>query len=111
MAYVRKFQARGRTSIITDTEPKPGENCGGLITGEVLEVNKPHEIKFTWKGEELAEHTIVTFVLEETEKGTSFRIKHEGFVNENTKVVQGYSAGWAHHQSQIDNIEFHENQS
>jgi len=60
-----KFEFRSR--------PRPG--FSGVIPCEVLEVEEPRLLSFTWGRSD----SIVTFRLEETEQGTRLYLSHQGF--------------------------------
>jgi len=55
------------------TQPRPG--FSGVIPCEVLEVEEPRLLSFTWGKAD----SIVTFRLEETEQGTRLQFRHQGF--------------------------------
>ncbi len=54
---------------------KPRRGFSGVIPCEVLQVEAPKLLSFTWGGS----NSIVTFQLEEIENGTRLHFKHEGF--------------------------------
>lgn len=58
-------------------EPKPGWR--GIVDCEVLEVDEPRRLSFTWRGDEEGEPTVVTFILTPTDGGTCLRLEHTGF--------------------------------
>lgn len=69
----------------------------GKIFGEVLEVKEPYFIRFSWNTGELLKSTIVTFSLEETDQGIRFKIKHEGFAEEDHERHTDHTEGWIEH--------------
>lgn len=64
-----RFQLRG--------EPKPGWR--GIVDCEVLEVDEPRRLSYSWLGGEDGEPTVVTFTLTPVEGGTRLRLEHTGF--------------------------------
>ncbi len=54
---------------------KPRRGFSGVIPCEVLRVEEPRLLSFTWGRSD----SIVTFRLEEIENGTRLHLKHEGF--------------------------------
>ncbi|MFY0599632.1 MAG: SRPBCC domain-containing protein [Cyclobacteriaceae bacterium] len=84
---------------------EPDDDCPDYVFGEVLSVNEPSEIRFTWKSSHICNTTIVSFILEETEGEVVFKIEHEGFVEQDTATYKQHIEGWAHHQSSIEKLE------
>ena len=77
----------------------PDENdCSDFVFGEILDVQAPHSIQFTWNTTELNNSTVVTFNLKETDNGVIFNITHEGFTDQDNDVREKHEQGWAHHQ-------------
>ena len=58
------------------TNPQPGFD--GLVEGEVLVVEAPHKLVYSWQGGSL-KRTVVTFRLEEIKEGTKLTLEHTGF--------------------------------
>jgi uncharacterized protein YndB with AHSA1/START domain len=59
---------------------KPTMGWAGVVCCEVIAVNAPHSMHYTWKGDEDADDvTDVTYLLEETPGGTRFTWHHTGF--------------------------------
>jgi uncharacterized protein YndB with AHSA1/START domain len=60
------------------TKPMPGWD--GTVACEVLEVDRPRRLAYTWKGGGNAiPATTVTWILEPTRDGTLVRLEHTGF--------------------------------
>jgi len=86
-------------------QAKPqGDEWDGKIFGEVLEVDKPNHIKFTWNTTRLNKKTVVTFKLEETTDGVLFKIEHGGFSQIDHLEYQKHTKGWTHHLTSIENL-------
>lgn len=66
------------------TDPAPGFD--GVIRCEVLEVEAPRLLRFTWKGGPV--DTVVAWSLEPTATGTRLRVLHQGF-----EGLRGYLVG------------------
>jgi uncharacterized protein YndB with AHSA1/START domain len=58
-------------------KPKPGWN--GIVACEVLEVNEPALLRYSWTGDGDDEATEVSYRLEPWADGTRFRYEHTGF--------------------------------
>jgi uncharacterized protein YndB with AHSA1/START domain len=57
---------------------KPALGFDGLVTCEVLEVQAPNRLVFSWQGGPLKQ-TIVTFDLQRDGNNTRLMLRHEGF--------------------------------
>lgn len=69
------FEPRVGHKFQFHTDPAPGFD--GTIDCEVLEVDEPRRLVFTWKGGPI--DTVVTFQLERVDEGTRLRLEHSGF--------------------------------
>lgn len=59
---------------------KPTIGWAGVVHCEVLAVEEPHLLRYTWRGDEASEEsTVVTYRLEATPVGTRFTWRHTGF--------------------------------
>ncbi|MGY4644349.1 SRPBCC family protein [Cellulomonas sp. URHB0016] len=59
---------------------KPTIGWAGIVYCEVLEVDAPRSMHYTWKGDKAADKvTDVRYLLEETATGTRFTWEHTGF--------------------------------
>lgn len=58
-------------------KPKPGWN--GIVECEVLEVNEPSLLRYSWTGDEGGDVTQVVYRLEPHDGGTRFSYEHTGF--------------------------------
>jgi uncharacterized protein YndB with AHSA1/START domain len=66
---------------------KPTMGWAGVVYCEVIAVDPPHTLRYTWKGDEDTDDvTDVTYRLEETPDGTRFTWHHSGF-----RGVGGYA--------------------
>ena len=66
---------------------KPTMGWAGVVYCEVISVDAPHSLHYTWKGDEDTDDvTDVTYLLEETPEGTRFTWHHSGFTG-----VGGYA--------------------
>jgi len=79
----RRGWAAGRIRPIAGTKfrfvakPKPGWN--GVVDCEVLEVNEPSLLRYSWTGDAGGDVTQVVYRLEPHEGGTRFSFEHTGF--------------------------------
>lgn len=87
---------------------QPEEECADYVYGEVLNVLPPNSIKFTWNSKHLHNTTVVSFLLEETKGGVTFKIEHEGFAKQDAMACEKHTVGWAHHLNQIEKIGIYE---
>jgi uncharacterized protein YndB with AHSA1/START domain len=84
----------------------PAEHaCKDKVFGEVLEVNAPNFIKFSWKTDHFKEDTLVSFSLNETTDGVLFEITHEGFSQSDIIEYDKHVPGWEHHLSQLEKLD------
>ncbi len=59
---------------------KPTIGWAGVVYCEVLDVDAPRTLRYTWKGNNDSDDvTEVTYLLEETGSGTRFTWRHTGF--------------------------------
>jgi uncharacterized protein YndB with AHSA1/START domain len=65
------------------TAPAPGFD--GIVDCEVLAVDPPRRLSFTWRGGPI--NTIITFTLEEVREGTRLVVEQTGFVGLKAVVV------------------------
>ncbi len=71
------FQPRVGHKFQFRAKPQPGWR--GIVDCEVLEVDPPRRLSYTWQGDPKYRPTIVTWILEPTESGTRLRLEHTGF--------------------------------
>jgi uncharacterized protein YndB with AHSA1/START domain len=58
---------------------KPVPGWRGRVDCEVIEVDEPCLLRYTWRGEENEKPTIVTYQIESRGDGTRFTFEHKGF--------------------------------
>lgn len=59
---------------------KPTMGWAGVVYCEVVAVDAPHSLRYTWKGDEDSDDvTDVSYLLERTPEGTRFTWHHTGF--------------------------------
>jgi uncharacterized protein YndB with AHSA1/START domain len=66
---------------------KPNEHWNGIIEGEVLEVEKPHRLVYTWRTNNEKSWTTVTWKLEPSKNGTQVNLLHTGFEGEGGYIL------------------------
>ena len=86
----------------------PDGDWDGRVTGEVLEVDAPHRIRFTWHASRMQQATEVEFLLEEGPEGVRFSVKHVGFAVADVADYQAHVAGWEKHLTLTDQLVQHE---
>jgi uncharacterized protein YndB with AHSA1/START domain len=71
--------------------PQPGWN--GIVDCEVLTVDPPRELAYSWKGDAL--DTLLRFTLEPTAAGTQLTVVHSGFTGfKATMISLMMGGGW-----------------
>jgi len=55
----------------------PDSNWNGIVNCEVVALDRPRRVAYTWRGNGL--DTLVTFTIEPVEGGTQLRLEHAGF--------------------------------
>ena len=58
---------------------KPRMGWRGIVDCQVLQVDAPHLLRYTWQGDEGGQITTVTYRLQSTGTGTRFTWEHTGF--------------------------------
>ena len=79
---------------------KPAGNWNGVIDGEVLAVEPPARLVYSWGS--LGLETAVTWTLTPTDGGTHLRMEQSGFPSEEGANYKGAKYGW---QKFIGNME------
>jgi len=74
------------------------EGWSGRVEGEIVEVDPPHRLSYTWVGD--GGSTVVTFILASTANGTRLRLEQTGFdrYGENgQRARESMDDGWGKH--------------
>ncbi len=74
----------------------------GYVDGEVLEVDPPRKLAYTWVGDERIPQTVVTFTLTPSGEGTRLTLDHTGFEGLRAYIVGRFllGRGWRKHMLQ-----------
>jgi uncharacterized protein YndB with AHSA1/START domain len=87
---------------------KPNPNWNGVADCEVLTVEPPRMLAYSWRssGAEAANglRTVVTWTLTPTAKGTLLRLEHSGFRHADTNFYKGASGGWPRILERLDGV-------
>ena len=77
-------------------DPLPGFD--GTVEVEILAVDKPRRLSYSWKTHNMNKPTKVTFILTPTSNGgTHLRMEHTGFEGDNGKIRYDiFKGGWGH---------------
>lgn len=77
-------------------DPRP--EFDGNVDVEVLDVDKPRQLSYSWKTSGMKKPTIVTYSLTPTkEGGTRLRLEHSGFEGDSGKIMHPlFKGGWGH---------------
>lgn len=86
----------------------PDADWDGKVTGEVLAVDAPNRVQFTWTNSMLKQATVVTFLLEEVPDGVRFSIEHTGFAADDMHQHEQHLAGWEKHLTLTEKLAQHE---
>jgi uncharacterized protein YndB with AHSA1/START domain len=79
---------------------QPMPHWDGIVHCEVLEVNPPHRLSYSWRGGagDFALDTIVTWTLEpRADGGTLLHLEHAGFLPKDAMGREGMERGWRGH--------------
>jgi uncharacterized protein YndB with AHSA1/START domain len=60
-------------------QTKASVGFNGVVRCEVIEVNAPHRLAYTWIGGPLTQATTVRWTLEPVRQGTKLTLEHDGF--------------------------------
>lgn len=63
----------------------PGPGWDGVVNCEVLEIDRPRRLSYSWRGGPL--DTVVTFILEPQGQSTRLRLEHTGFAGAGGTLV------------------------
>lgn len=104
------FQADGFQPVVGHKfqfRSAPYGGWDGVVNCEVLEVDAPHRLSYTWVGgpEALMLDTTVTWTLRETQHGaTQLHLEQNGFPSEAKQAVGGAQYGWKRMLEQLQNV-------
>jgi uncharacterized protein YndB with AHSA1/START domain len=76
---------------------KPDQYWNGMVDCEVVTLEKPRRVAYTWRNAATHLDTLVTFTLEPAEGGTNLRLEHTGFASSGPAgqmAREGLGAGW-----------------
>ncbi len=63
-------------------QAEPQQGLDGTIYCEVIKLDEPRCLSYTWRGSFMCKPTIVTWTLLPVEGGTQLQLEHKGFENE-----------------------------
>lgn len=69
-------------------QAQPQQGVEGTIYCEVIELDEPRSLSYTWRGSFTCKPTIVTWRLLPVDGGTQLQLEHNGFESEVTKFTQ-----------------------
>jgi uncharacterized protein YndB with AHSA1/START domain len=76
----------------------PDQNWNGMVDCEVVALDEPRHLAYTWRNAATQLDTLVTFTLEPAEGGTNLRLEHTGFAKSGKAgqfAREGLGAGWS----------------
>ena len=80
----------------------PGPTYDGILYCEVIEVDEPHHLAYTFRGGVMKSITTVTWILTPEAGGTRLRLEHTGFTGLRDIAISGIiGLGWRHNLSQM----------
>lgn len=74
----------------------------GLIDCQVLSLDPPHSLSYTWTA--LGLDSVVRFTLTPTGAGTHLRMEHSGFRPDQQQAFKGATYGWQKFLSNLDHV-------
>ena len=84
---------------------KPETGWPAIVDCEVLEVDEPNRLSYTWVVRDLSHHTKVTWTLTESENGvTRLQLEQSGFASEAMREIEGARYGWTHQVDQLQKL-------
>jgi len=85
---------------------KPSTGWDGTIDCEVLEVEEPHRLSYTWETDgQIGRHqTTVTWTLTESGGVTRLHLEQSGFDSGARQEIGGATYGWTHQLGQLKNL-------
>ena len=75
----------------------PDQYWNGVVECEVVALDRPRQVAYTWRNPATKLDTLVTFTLEPAEGGTNLRLEHTGFARSGKAgqvAREGLGAGW-----------------
>jgi uncharacterized protein YndB with AHSA1/START domain len=79
---------------------KPDSTWDGIVTCEIVALDPPTRLAYTWGNEQLDPPTLVTFTLAAEGGGTRLRLVHSGFAASGPRgltIRDILASGWASH--------------
>lgn len=90
---VEDFQLKLNQKFRFKTKPGPGFD--GIVNCEILEIEEPNAITYSWLGGSMKKPTIVKWNLKAIEDGTVVNLRHTGFVGlDGWMIKQILTFGW-----------------
>ena len=80
----------------------PVQGWDGVINGEVLVVDPPARLSYTWSTMGMASE--VLFTLTAADGGTRVRMEHSGFPQDNDAAYKGATYGWQNFLGKLDTV-------
>lgn len=76
-----------------------------VVDCEVVDVDEPHRLSYTWVIKAQSHSTTVTWTLAESEDGgTSLYLEQSGFRSEAKQEIGGAKSGWMHMLQQLQSL-------
>jgi len=91
-----EFKAVVGHKVTFRCDPQP--EFDGTVEVEVLEVDRPRRLSYSWKTSNMNKPTTVTFILAPTrDGGTRLRLEHAGFEGDSGRTMLPlFKGGWGH---------------
>lgn len=74
-------------------QAQPQQGSDETIHCEVIELDEPRSLSYTWRGSLMSQPTIVTWTLEPVDGGTRLKLEHKGF---ESQIPQSQLMRFAH---------------
>ena len=73
----------------------PASGWSGVVECEILEIDKPMRLVYSWQGGANMPRTRVTWILERIPSGTRLRLEHTGLTGSQGKIIKDtLGPGW-----------------
>lgn len=86
-------------------QAKPMGSWDGKIHGEILTVEYPSVLSYTWKGDQMKSNTVIKWTLKTKDGGTLLTLQHTGFTGFSDYILGVFHAmGWKKFLNQLKSL-------
>lgn len=102
LMHTHDFKPEVKSTFTMQAKPMPGWD--GKIYGEILVVDKPNVLSYTWQGSQMKSNTVIKWTLLAKDKGTLLLMEHTGFSGFSDYILGVFHAmGWKRFLEQLKN--------